>query len=124
MSTYFLSDAQLARMRADVARMLPGTATIDAFVTTQNSAGEWSESWTPVTGGTVACRFDPALARDIEMAGGAEAFKSYYQVTLPWDAPISIGNRISFGGVDYEIRQLSNVHSWRVSTRAIVAKVV
>ena len=123
MTTYFLSDAQLATMRSDVARMLPGTAIIHAFVAAANSAGEWSETWTAVSGGTVACRLDPIKAQNIVMAGGAEGFKVDYQLTLPYDAPIDVGHRVTYAGNAYEVRQLSDLHSWNVSVRAQVSKV-
>lgn len=123
MTTFFLSEPELASFREDMARMLPGTAIIQSFVTAANSAGEWAETWTAVTGGTVACRLDPIKAQNIVTAGGAEAFKVDYQLTVPYDAPLVVGNRVSVDSVIYEVRQLSNAHDWNVSIRAQVARV-
>lgn len=123
MTTYFLSDAQLAKMRSDVARMLPGTAIIQAFVATTTN-GRTTETWTAVSGGTVSCRCDPMNQRSqIETAGGAEGFKVEWQLTLPYNAPIVVGNRVVYDGDVYQVRQLSENHSWQVSTRAIIARV-
>lgn len=123
MTTYLLSDAQLAQMRADVLRMLPGTAIIQAKTVTSDGGGATDETWTAVSSGTVACRIDP-LPRDAQIAalGLAEGMKVNYLLTLPYDAPIDIGNRVSIGGDAYEIRYLSDEHSWNVSVRAYASR--
>ena len=121
---YFLGAAELARMRADVAKMMPGTAIIQALTTASDGAGGVTETWAAVTGGTVACRMDPLnVGTQIETAGMAEAVRTEFQLTLPYDAPISAFNRVSVGGVVYEVRQLDAVHSWNVSKRLRVAVV-
>lgn len=123
MTTYLLSDAQLAQMRADVLRMLPGTAIIQAKTLVDDGGGAWSETWAAVASGTVACRVDP-LPRDAQIAalGLAEGMKVNYMLTLPYNAPIDIGNRVSYGSDTYEIRYLSASHSWNVSVRAYAAR--
>ena len=122
--TYFLSDGQLAKMRADVEKMLPDTAVIQRVTHSSDGAGGFTESWATVSGGTVACRLDPVYARvQISQAGAAESMRYEYYCTLPYDAPILRGDRITVGGTAYEIRELYEMHSWRVSVRTRVMRV-
>lgn len=123
--TVFLGAADLTRMRAEVARMLPGAAIIQELTAASDGAGGVTETWAAVTGGTVACRIDPLRrVAQIESTGMAEAIVLEYQVTLPYDAPISAQNRLVIEGTAYEVRQLDAVHSWNVSRRARVAVVL
>jgi head-tail adaptor len=113
-------------MRGEVARLLPDTAEIQTRTTTSDGAGGWSEAWS--TAATVACRVDPFTRRglagtNIEQAGGREALRLTYTVTLPHDAPITVGTRIITGGFTYEVRQLIGEHSWRVSRRALIVRI-
>jgi head-tail adaptor len=126
MTTLYLSDAQLTIMRGQVARTLPGTAIIQSVVNASDGMGGWSETWTAVTGGTVSCRIDPlsaSMSASNNMLAGAEGFKLAYQLTVPYNAPLSVGNRVNVGGTVYEVRELANTHSWNVSIRAMLARV-
>ena len=75
---------------------------------------------------TVACRVDPISAtsdRAMVVAAMKEALDMLYQLTVPYDTDIRIGYRVTTGGKQYEIRQLSNAHSWNVSKRAIILRI-
>lgn len=120
----FLSANQLDNMRADVARMLPDTCVISSVGHTPDGAGGDTESLTTVA--TVACRVDPVSAtsdRTMVVAAMKEALDMLYQLTVPYDTDIRIGYRVTTGGKQYEIRQLSNAHSWNVSKRAIILRI-
>lgn len=120
----FLSTDDLAQMRADVERMLPDTAVIKAVTRTSDGAGGWSESWSPVTGGTVACRLDPMTKSERWAArAGQEMLAVQYQLTVPYDAPLAADRQVVVGGSVYEVVQMDVDHSWNVSKRATVREV-
>lgn len=118
-----LGDAQLAKMRADVARMLPGTAIIQAVSNVSDGSGGFTETWAAVTGGTVACRVDPIRRGvQIEQIAAQEAMEIEYQLTLPYNAPVLQGRRAVIGGTTYEIRSIDEDKSWAVSKRARIVR--
>jgi hypothetical protein len=120
----FLTGTELAAMRGDVLDMLPGTAIIQSAANSSDGAGGWTETWTAVTGGTVACRIDPfKRLGNIETAGSEEALNYSYQLTLPYNAPIEPGNRVQINGTAYEVRSLFNEHDWNVSKRAQITRI-
>lgn len=123
MSTLFLSDAQLTKFRADVAKMLPDTCAISSVSYASDGAGGNTETWSTVA--TVACRVDPVNTKGggMEAAAMREALDTMYQLTVPYDTAIDVGNRITHNSIVYEIRQLSEQHSWRVSKRCLMARV-
>lgn len=118
-----ISDAQLARMRAQVP--LPDTAVIQAMTATPDSAGGWVETWATVTGGTVACRLDPVGSKGeaVQTAQLREGLRVDYQLTTEYDAPLAVNRRVIIGGDTYEVVQLSDDHSWRVSRRALLSRI-
>jgi head-tail adaptor len=119
-----LSEAQLARMRAQLNARLPGTAVIQQAIRTPDGAGGWSETWTAVTGGTVACRLDPIGVGTVRETSIAlrETLVVRYRLTVPYDAPLAADFRVVINGKTYEIVQLDDQHSQRVSRRAVVAE--
>jgi Phage head-tail joining protein len=119
--TFMLNARQLSHMRSEVARLLPDTCDIHAKSTVADGAGGWSEVWTVAA--TVACRVDPISARRaLDTAAGQEFLYVMYQLTVPHDALLSVGNRIVTGGHTYELRQLIGEHTWRVSRRAMLVR--
>ena len=118
-----ISDAQLARMRAQVP--LPDTGVIQAMTATPDNAGGWTESWAAVTGGTVLCRLDPITSRsdNIQTAQAREGLRGDWQLTTEYDAPLAVNRRIVINSKTYEVVQMSDVHSWNVSRRALVARI-
>ncbi len=121
-----LSNAELARLRADLARLLPDTAVIYAASTSTDGAGGVTETWAPVSGGTVSCRVDPLTRRrsdNVIQAASRQSLAVDYQITLPYDAPIAAHRRIVTGGRTYDVVQLASEHSWSVSRRVLAARV-
>lgn len=123
--TYLLSDAQLAAMRDDVARLLPGTAILQNKTVASDGAGGGSVTWAAVTGGTVACRLDPLRRQGAgeETYGLRESAANLYQLTLPYDAPLLMDYRVLYNGVPYEVRTVDEQKDWGVSVRAVVVRV-
>lgn len=120
----FLPADQLAQMRADVEQMLPDVAIISAGTATVDSAGFPVEAYVPVTGGTVACRIDPLRSRALALAEriGRETLTDMYQLTVPYDAPLTeINLRVETGGRVYNVVQMDSFHSLNVSRRGIVS---
>lgn len=118
-----ISDAQLARMRAQVP--LPDTAVISSMTAVADGAGGWTETWAAVSGGTVACRLDPVKGGNsgIVTVPGREGLIVQYQLTTEYDAPLAVNRRVTIGGDVYEVVQLSDDHSWRVSRRALLSRI-
>lgn len=117
----WISDADLARMRADMTHMLPDSAVIQTKSLTSDGAGGWTESWTAA--GTVACRLDPigrSTSSQIMETLGRESLTGIYQLTVPYDAPIAPDGQAVINSTTYQFVRLDDAHSWRVSRRAIV----
>lgn len=120
----YLTDADLAIMRADVAQMLPDSCVLQAASRASDGAGGWTETWAGVTGGTVACRVDPLSARAAnEIEIGRETITELLRLTVPYDAPLDEAERVEIGGAAWEIVSRDAKHSWRVSRRAVIALV-
>jgi len=119
-----LTDERLIRMRADAAQLLPGTCVIQAATLTPDGEGGNAETWAAVTGGTVNCRFDAIAARSrTEVEAAAEAIRTYYVVTVPYDAPVAAARRVLFDSANYEIREVHTDDAWPVVRRLRVAMV-
>jgi hypothetical protein len=121
----FLSVAELAQMRADVANMLPDSAVIYGANAVYDGAGGVTETSTAVTGGTVACRVDPIKSKgsNVVIDPAREGLDFEYMITMPYDAPIAANRTIVTGGNTYEVVGLAREHSWNVSRRALVNRV-
>lgn len=119
-----ISDADLARMRADVAQLMPGTCIIKQPSPTYSGGARSGETLIPVTGGTVPCRFDPVPSRISQemVIAGREGLIIEYLVTLPYNAPTDANYVITYSGNDYQIVSMANQHSWNVSQRYFVAR--
>lgn len=112
---------ELARARADMLDTLPGTAIVQRETVTVDDYGHGSAAWAAV--GTSVCRLDPYTRQDSAgMVAQREANRSYYALTLPYDATIDDGDRVSIGGVTYEVLQLHAAQSWALTKRATVGK--
>jgi SPP1 family predicted phage head-tail adaptor len=121
-----LSNAELDRLRSDLARLLPDTAVIYASSASNDGAGGQTESWSPVSGGTVACRVDPLNNRskqNVISAPNRRGLHVDYLITLPYNAPIAAHRRIAISGTTYDIVHIAADHSWNISRRVLVARV-
>jgi len=118
-----ITSSELAWMRDQMADMLPDTVVLKEVTRTADGEGGWSESWTPVVGGTVSGRLDEATRsiRDWQALVGEQVqLKSPYLLTLAYDAPIAPGQRVEIGGTTYAVIALWDEASWRVFKRAVV----
>ena len=118
----FLSANELEALRDTVAGLLPDTATIYSPTTTTDDSGRWVESY--AASATALCRLDPYQRQDSRgMVGDAERQRTWYRLTLPYNADVSSGSRIQIDGLDYEIVQAHDQHSARIVTRLIIARI-
>ena len=117
-----LTDDQLTRMRATVSATLPDTCDVIRLTYT-TVQGQTTESESTVAN-DIACRFDPLSRQDAAgLVAEREASRTYYTVTLPWDAAVESGDRLLFGVVYYEVLQLQAANSWKLDTRLTVARI-
>lgn len=106
--------------------LLPGTAIIQTR-TLEGWGG--TPTWTAVSGGTVACRLDPATKQMLsrEIASREELFE-HYQLTVPYDAPLwdsslnASKRRVVINDIPYNVIQIDVDNSWRIVRRAIVSQ--
>lgn len=119
-----LSEQALNRMRTQFAQFLPDSATIQAMSYLPDGAGGWTEVWQTVVGGTVACRLDALFRHNpVDTIATHESVVSEYLLTVPFDAPLDVHQRVIINGETYQVRTLLTDHSWRVAKRAYVAKI-
>jgi SPP1 family predicted phage head-tail adaptor len=119
-----LSQSDLDAMRADVAELLPDTCVIKSDIGTSDGAGGWTPNWQPVSGGTVTCRVDPMRkSKRIEVEAERESIVNMYTVTLPYNAPVDVDQRIEVNGMTLEVREFHSKVSWRVETQVLAAEI-
>lgn len=111
----------LARMRAQVAELLPDSCVISAPGGSVNSFGEYVPSMT--VQGTVDCRLDPLRQRgDVVKAAAQETLVAEYVLTLPYNAPVGADYQFVIGGDTYQLITMADDHSWRVSRKLYVSR--
>lgn len=117
-----LSAEMLAEMRATVLEMLPDTAVLMTASGSVDNAGAWQPGYSAA--GTVPCRIDPATPgrSEIELFANRKDLKVFYRLTVPYNAGIAAGMRVSISSDDYEILELYAEHSWNVSRRAYIGR--
>ena len=117
----FLSAGQLAFMREQVLDTMPDTGTILTGTAVSDGQGGNSQTWAGTT--AIYCRIDVVNGREQTQGGG---YKSYQktQLTLPYNAVISTGNRFAYGSDQYNVVSVSGSdRSWNVTVRAELEKV-
>lgn len=116
-----LSADELADLRVEALGLLPGTAIILRPTSTVTASGAWSE--TTSAAGTVAARLDPyQMTTGEQVIALQERGRAWYRLTLPWDADLRDGDRVSVADVTYELVQVHADHDQRIVRRAIVSK--
>ncbi len=117
-----LTSQELARARRDAAQTLVDTAIIKRESVTNNN-GINESSFGAV--GTVSCRLDPIpMNKSSELySGEREAAREYFMLTLPDDADIIDGDKVTISAEDYEVMVLHRQHSFRLMVRATVYRV-
>ena len=121
-------DRHLTRARSRVLDLLPDTCQIKPYVRVIDPAGGFSETFgTPLQyngGSNIPCRLDPTRQYRSEDLFGQEAIVNDFTLTIPFDAPIEPDHKVFIGTQQYDIRKLSEAHSWNVVKRALVTQVV
>lgn len=120
----FMSDEMLSQMRGDVAMMLPDTCVIQSKTETVDSGGSRRVVWS--ASGTVACRLDPISTGTRGMIAdiaGRESLENLRQLTIPYDSTIAHGYQVIINSRTYQVIDLIDEHSWKVSVRAVVERV-
>jgi len=116
-----LTAAELAAMRADVAKMLPDTGYILSATRVSDGQGGFTTTWG--TASTVAYRLDPIRGQLIVDAAAPAGYHGY-QLTLPYDAIITDTNRFKDAdGNIYTVMPVDYGKSWPVSKRARLERV-
>jgi head-tail adaptor len=116
-----LTDGELAILRTQVLGLLPDTAYLMRASGTVDSFGNSLETWGTV--GTVAARIDPYRMTGQDVRASQEAGASYYQLTLPYDAGMTDGDRVKIDSVTYELKQVTQDHSARLFQRSLAVRV-
>ncbi len=112
-----MSDAELARIRADLeVAVLPDTANILSVTRTPDGQGGFTESWGTATT-NVPCRADYRQGME-PSAGGALRPFSFWQFTFPQGTGLTAENRIQIGTATYSISGVDAGNSWDVCLRA------
>lgn len=101
-----LTDSELAQIRADVALLLPQSATIQRRTLTDDGVGGKLAVYADQA--SVACRLAFAGSKDEPtQADAAEAGRIVaqvkYVITLPWDADVQATDRLSIEESIYEM---------------------
>lgn len=117
----WLTDNELAQMRADIANLLPDTCSILSVAYTSDGEGGWSEAWGTATA-SVACRIDFKMGREVVVGGAVQPFTRVI-LSLPYNTALSTNDRILSGGNTYAVKSVNNGQSWIVAVRAELERV-
>lgn len=118
-----LNTQSLTRMRDQITHFLPDTCTLYEVQRVSDGAGGTTDTWSPVEGGTVGCRLDPVLFREMPHdIAGREAIAGNFILTVPYDAPIAPHQQVQINSDTYEVQALADDHSWRVVRRAYLSR--
>ena len=101
-----LTDSELRQIRADVAALLPQSATIQRRALADDGVGGKLAEYTDSA--SVACRLAFAGSKDeptqVDAAeAGRIVAQVRYVITLPWDTDVQATDRISIEGNIYEM---------------------
>lgn len=110
-----LSAHDLAYMRQIARDLLPDTCSIQTLTDTQTAFGGITRSWT-TTYTNIECRLDQVRGGPIVAAN--------WMVTLPWDQPFTMDDRIVTTELTLEPVELNTGRSWKAATRAWCREVV
>lgn len=120
----WLTSAEIAAMRAVEANVMPDTCVISAPSWVSDGAGGGTVTYNVVTGGTVACRFDPYTRKSgVEVIAGAETYVFDYIATFPYNAPVASDSRITHSSKTYEITSFISDKSWQLCIKAYLSEV-
>ena len=108
-------------MRTAQESALPGTATITRKTVVADGIGGQTETWQTLASG-VACRLAPMSYREriaAQQFGGEET----WHLTLPYGQDVTAADRVTTGGITYEVRAIESGGSWETVKRLLVGRV-
>ena len=118
-----LNASELDQLRRDALAALPDTCAVLRPTTSTDTDGDSAATW-GTAAANLACRLDPFRWRDFGgLVAAREANRTYYVLTLPFDADVRDGDRVVVGGAPLEVMQLFDLHTERVVLRAYVARI-
>lgn len=118
-----LTTTELDQLRADALATLPDICAILRPTATTNADGDSASTWGTAVA-SLACRLDPFHWRDWRgLVAEREVNRTYFVLTLPYDADLRDGDRVVVAASPLEVMQLFDLHSDRIVLRAYVARI-
>ena len=117
-----LTARELAQMQADIYDLLPDTCDILSVAYTPDSEGGFTEAWGTATAG-VHCRIDYRSGRET-MTGGAIQPYSKAVLSIPYNTPISLTNRVKSGDYIWAVKSINDGQSWKAVKRVEMERVL
>lgn len=117
----WLTDGELASIRADVAELLPSTCNLLAATSQSDGMGGFTITW-GTAAANVSCRLDAYRGAEQVTAQALQPYHTFV-LTLPHDTTITEHYRVEIGTVTYTVQSVDAVKSWRASVRAYVEKI-
>ncbi len=119
-----LTAAELAEMRAEVARAMPSTAAITRRPSTKNAMGGRDNTLAAVSGlGAVPCHVHPDERSVTEgEQQGAVSGDRRYRIMFAYDTAITVADVATIDGVAYELVSVDNARSWALEVEAIAVR--
>lgn len=108
---------ELAAIRAEVGKVLPGTCVISRLNEAPDGQGGMRQSWAAV--GTVTCRLAANSGQTRAVAGQANAVGAY-TLTVPYDTNIQYDDRATIDGVIYRVAFVNDAADWKAAIRVDV----
>jgi len=115
--TSLIDADDLIMLRAAQGAYLPDTCTILSAGTARTSSGGLDETETTVSS-SVPCRFRIIQPGQRGLHGEAVVGDPQYVLTLAHDQALTIGQRISTGGITYNVQSVNTGDSHRTALRA------
>jgi hypothetical protein len=115
-----LSNRELADMRGALANLMPSEARVYTYAATVDAAGNAVDSYT--AGITYNCRLDWRNGRETVTADALAGYTGWV-VTLPYDAALTVKDRLLIGGKYYSVTSFDTDKSWGIVARALVEQV-
>ena len=109
-----LPNSELTWMREELEKLLEDTCTYYAPVSTVTKGVE-KEGYA-ASGTDYECRLD-SKTHAVDMNGAVKLFQRF-MLTLPYDADVAVGGKITHDGTDYLIVNVDDDKTWAVSLRA------
>lgn len=117
-----LTARELAQMQADILDLLPDTCDILSVAYTADSEGGFTEAWGTATAG-VHCRIDYRSGRET-MTGGAIQPYSKAVISIPYNTPLNLTNRVKSGDYIWAVKSINDGQSWKAVKRVEMERVL